>query len=57
VRYFLNNLTDEKGVRQQDIEKAFWEYYGAVRTEEYPKAGDEKLPDLEKTLQQRATDK
>jgi hypothetical protein len=57
VRYFLNNLTDEKGVRQPEIEKSFWEYYGVVRSEEYPKAGDEKLPDLEKTLQQRATDK
>jgi hypothetical protein len=56
ARYFLNNITDEKDVRQPDVEKAFWEYYAKVRTEEYPKAED-KLPDLEKTLQQRATDK
>ena len=56
ARYFLNNITDEKDVRQPEVEKAFWEYYAKVRTEEYPKAED-KLPDLEKTLQQRATDK
>jgi hypothetical protein len=57
ARYFLNNITDEKNVRQPEVEKELWEYYGKVRTEEYPSAGDAKLPDLEKTLQQRATDK
>ena len=53
TRYFLGNITDDKNVRQAKIEDELWEYYGDVRTKEFPSAG-EKLPDLKATLKERA---
>ncbi len=44
-RYFLDNITDEKGERSPAVEDEFWPYYGKAR-EARPQAG-EKLPDLE----------
>ncbi len=45
ARYFLDNITDEKGERKPAVEDEFWPYYGKAR-ETRPQAG-EKLPDLE----------
>jgi hypothetical protein len=53
TRYFLGNITDDKNVRQAKIEDELWQYYGDVRTKEFPSAG-EKLPDLQATLKERA---
>jgi hypothetical protein len=53
AKYFLNNIVDEKNERQPPVEQELWEYYNAVRTGEYPNAGEEQLPDLEKTLRDR----
>lgn len=51
VRYFLDNLVDEKGNRNTALEEQFWPYYSKVRAA-YPDAG-EKLPDLQKALETR----
>ena len=51
AKFFLNNITDEKDVRQEKVEEELWQYYDAVRTDN-PEAGD-KLPDLKATLQSR----
>ncbi len=45
ARYFLGNITDEKGDRSDAVEGEFWPYYQKAR-DARPQAG-EKLPDLE----------
>lgn len=51
ARFYLDNITDEKGDRQPAIEEKFWPYYEDVRA----RAGD-KLPDLQSQLKQRGND-
>ncbi len=49
VRYFLNNIVDEKtGQRNPGVEAELWPYYKDVRDARPDKAA--KLPDLEQTL-------
>lgn len=51
TKFFLNNITDEKDVRQEKVEEEIWQYYDAVRADK-PEAGS-KLPDLKATLKSR----
>jgi hypothetical protein len=48
--YYLNNIADDQGKLHSDVEKEYWQYYDADRAQ-HP--GNDKLPDLEKTLQDR----
>ena len=51
AKFFLNNITDEKDVRQEKVEEEVWQYYDAVRADK-PDASS-KLPDLKTTLKNR----
>jgi len=51
ARFYLDNITDEKGDRLPATEEKFWPYYEGVREG----AGD-KIPDLQSQLKQRGTD-
>lgn len=52
VRYFLDNVADDQGKPNAQIQTEFWPYYGKVR-EARPNVPADKLPDLEKTLNER----
>jgi hypothetical protein len=52
VRYFLENIVDKDNERNTKVEGEFWPYYTHAR-ELRPDVPPEKLPDLEKTLQDR----
>jgi len=47
ARYFVENITDDKGERQPAVEARFWNYYRKVRAD-YPDADPKQLPDIEK---------
>lgn len=52
VRYFFDNIVDKDNERNTQVEAEFWPYYNHVR-EQHANVPPEKLPDLEKTLQDR----
>jgi hypothetical protein len=51
AKYFIDNITDAKGVRQPSVEEEQWKYYEDVRKAN-PTAGD-KLPDFKAALKER----